>query len=304
MANSIVRIPIGTHINDLLRNPGPMIQKVLMSFFDIDGTLLGKGHTIHPETIAALLKLQKSIQSTISVQTARPPFGFEPVIKILSDCGIALDGPTIAYTGAIALKPNGEILFKQTIENSLAVAAFKKAKELGLTCEVYTKDAYYLDTLNDAARIHADEYLHVPHIINPNLEDVMNQNDIFKFQITANKSEQGFIDQWKAHFPQLRVVTAPPGGHPDILFVSVVDPRANSGTALKAISEKYNVPFSRMLGAGDGETDVPMLKTVGVSIGMGNTRFDSVRESAKVITSHVDEGGLGKALEYFIGRMY
>ena len=60
-------------------------------------------------------------------------------------------------------------------------------------------------------------------------------------------------------------------------------------------------PISRFLACGafgDGGNDIPMLRTAGIGVAMGNAS-DHVNKHADYITASVDEDGLYKAFRHF-----
>ena len=78
-----------------------------------------------------------------------------------------------------------------------------------------------------------------------------------------------------------------------------INPKSNSkATGLIEFSKYFNIPPSQTFAIGDGENDIPMLRTAAISVAMGNAS-DTVKACAHHTTSTVDDDGFANALRKF-----
>ena len=56
--------------------------------------------------------------------------------------------------------------------------------------------------------------------------------------------------------------------------------------------------ISECIAFGDGGNDIPILKTAGIGVAMGNAA-DNVKAAADYVTTHVDDNGIANALRHF-----
>jgi hydroxymethylpyrimidine pyrophosphatase-like HAD family hydrolase len=83
---------------------------------------------------------------------------------------------------------------------------------------------------------------------------------------------------------------------PDTEFVGLTHEGVTKGTAIRSVAEEYGVPLEDVMYVGDSGNDLSALRIVGHAVAMGNAD-PPVREAARYIVGHVDEGGLAEALE-------
>lgn len=73
----------------------------------------------------------------------------------------------------------------------------------------------------------------------------------------------------------------------------------SKGSGLKELSSRLNIPIERTIAVGDGENDLEILKTAGLSIAMGNA-LDSVKAVCKVVVSDCDGPGISEAIDNYL----
>lgn len=81
----------------------------------------------------------------------------------------------------------------------------------------------------------------------------------------------------------------------EMTFISVTRAGVNKGSALALVAERYGISLEQTMAVGDGENDLYALKTAGWSVAMGNAD-PMLKEIARVVVGHVDEGGLCEAI--------
>lgn len=72
----------------------------------------------------------------------------------------------------------------------------------------------------------------------------------------------------------------------------------NKGNGIRRILEYYGASLADAIGIGDGENDIEMLRTTGISIAMGNAN-PKLKEFADYVTTAVDKDGIWNAFQRY-----
>ena len=79
----------------------------------------------------------------------------------------------------------------------------------------------------------------------------------------------------------------------------MVDKDVNKGTALKALSEQYNISPDEIMAIGDSINDTEMITFAGLGVAVENAH-PNIKKIATHITSSNNQDGVAKAIEKFI----
>ncbi|WGK68726.1 HAD family hydrolase [Candidatus Haliotispira prima] len=80
---------------------------------------------------------------------------------------------------------------------------------------------------------------------------------------------------------------------PEYLFLDIVDRNINKLVGVQRVAQQTK----HLIAIGDGENDIPLLQAANFSIAMGNAP-DKVKQLAHHVTTHHDDDGLARAVEY------
>ncbi len=83
--------------------------------------------------------------------------------------------------------------------------------------------------------------------------------------------------------------------------VEVVARRADKGSALRRLCERYGTTLARTIAIGDSENDLEMLRVVGMPVAMGNAAPE-VKALARYVTADNNHGGVAQAIYHLLGR--
>ena len=81
-------------------------------------------------------------------------------------------------------------------------------------------------------------------------------------------------------------------------FADAVSAKVSKGTSMKKLLDIFGMRPEEAIAFGDGGNDIPMLKTAGIGVAMGNA-LDFVKTEADFVTDTVNEDGVISALEHF-----
>jgi hydroxymethylpyrimidine pyrophosphatase-like HAD family hydrolase len=82
-------------------------------------------------------------------------------------------------------------------------------------------------------------------------------------------------------------------------YLDVTPPRCDKGTFVKAMARRLGISTDAVATIGDMENDVPMFRTSGMSIAMGNAP-DDVKKLATHVTASNEDEGFAKAIEMIL----
>ena len=95
-------------------------------FSDVDGTQLSSGHRVTPKTRQAIGRLRQRDIPFVIV-SARSPAGIEPIVRENGLCG-----PIVAFSGALLLDEERNVLFGSGMDRDAAAQVVRFAEGLGL----------------------------------------------------------------------------------------------------------------------------------------------------------------------------
>lgn len=254
-------------------------------FFDIDGTLVSfRTHAIPASTVAALEQAKKA-GVKIFIATGRP-------IAIIDNLGAIehlIDG-YVTTNGAFSFVGKEVVACNPIPAEDVRIMA-RLSDEMHFACVYVGEKHIVLQNLNDLLYKIFYEYLNVQHLPeNPPLDTIFQERII---QITP------IIDE-----PTERIVLPQLPGcisgrwHP--AFTDITADGADKGKGIERMAARFGIGIEETMAFGDGGNDVAMLRRAGIGVAMGNAN-DAVKSQADYVTTSVDEDGVLRALQHFLG---
>ena len=253
---------------------------------DVDGTLVGASGEVASEVWAAAERLRAN-GVRLAIASGRPAFGItRGYAERLDPTGwhVFQNGASIVHL------PTGE-----SLSTSLGVKNVRmlveRARHTGRILELYTDDAYAVESRDERARRHA----------------ALLGLSFAPRSLHALDPAQVVRAQWLLDPPQVDAVFAEPneGLHlspstaplmPDTVFVNMTAEGVDKAHAVRAVARVYGIPLTQVMMVGDGHNDATAMRAVGFPVAMGNAE-PAAREAALHHVAHVDDGGLAQALE-------
>ena len=266
--------------------PFPLVA----AFFDIDGTLVGPQHFISPRTKHAIVKLQ-ALGVSVGFATGRASFA---TTELSQELGIT--GPSMFFAGSLIQNPlSGETLYRVDMPADILEHLLRCANTHKSHIEFYTESEFYAERVTEELTIH-QQYCARPARIGP-LAQVMRDMPIIKAVMMARVGEsetrlRGLLDA----VPGVTVTYSYGAAHSDIIFANIVDSRATREAAFKELLKIHDCSASMVATFGDSEADQVFLRLARYGVATGNAA-QSAKDSASFITSNVEQGGVGLAIE-------
>lgn len=276
-----------------------LVNKVLA--FDLDGTILRKDNTLHPETEKMLMEA-KRFGSTNVIATGR---GLLKVIPLINNGVLKYIDYLVCSNGALTfdLEKN-----ETTILGSIGMDAFEamlqKAKEEELIFSVDT-DAFNGTIIfsNDGSELPSwleNETMDLA-ILNRFTEDqvrvALEEENASITQVAIrsprNKAEKNTKEMQKILGDKYQVVLT------NSVYTDVNKKGISKFQGLLYLCQQLNLKIEDVIAFGDSGNDTEMLTKCGIGIAMGNATKDAKQAADFVIGDHEDDA-IGEAINYLI----
>ena len=282
---------------------GAMIDGIIL---DIDGVIVGGKPNInfptpHVEVIRALKKIYNNGIS-ISFCTAKPGFVIESLVKLTG-----LDTIHISNGGAEIINHiQNSVIEAHPLDNDTAVSFVRETIKRGLYTEAYVTDGY---AIQKGAFCQLTEInisiLNTKPIIVDSLEQYVKSNDIIKIMPAAfTDSHKKVIEELMPSFPDFQLQWGANPMYAPTLFGVVTKKGITKKSGGHAISAHTNIPFTHMLGVGDGLSDWEFMQLcdyVGTVANADQKLKNLVKRRGKngFIGKSVDVNGILDIFKYF-----
>eukprot|EP00191_Tetraselmis_sp_GSL018_P020337 CAMPEP_0177592368 /NCGR_PEP_ID=MMETSP0419_2-20121207/8520_1 /TAXON_ID=582737 /ORGANISM="Tetraselmis sp., Strain GSL018" /LENGTH=354 /DNA_ID=CAMNT_0019083225 /DNA_START=24 /DNA_END=1085 /DNA_ORIENTATION=- len=263
------------------------IPKLIAS--DVDGTLLNSSQQLSPCVRDSIRKASEAgVPLVVATGKARGPWT-EAVLPQLGE-----PTPGVYLQGCLIYDEQGKLLYSRDLEADICRDVVAFARREGLTLTAYCGERILCEEVNDQT----DRLLFykepTPEGVGP-LESILGEVPVQKMIFMA---EQERIDEIRPLAEKLlagraSLTTALTG------MLEVLPLGASKGEGVRMLLERLQVDPEDVLGMGDGENDIEMLKLVGLGVAMGNGK-QIVKEVADAVAPSNDDDGVAWAIEQYV----
>lgn len=255
---------------------------------DLDGTLLNKQHQVSAQNKKAITEMVAA-GVTATIATGRMYISALPYAEQLG-----VDVPLITYNGALIKSVSGEVYYESYIEPSLVQEVYQFCWSKGWYIQAYSNDVLYFKDHDEKAQ----SYEHLAGLKGVAAgEDLYHITDkIPKMLIITSGDEESdaFVRVFEEHFGNRLFATK---SNPD--YIEIVNPNVNKANALDILAKQLHVTRAEILAIGDSNNDLPMLKTAGFSVAMGNAK-DTIKAVVDAVTDDCEHDGVAKAIYKYV----
>lgn len=266
-------------------------KKLIVS--DFDGTLADSDNKVSGAVIKAIEEY-RSLGGIFAVCTGRILPSVLPRLKEmgLSGLAVASQGSTIADIAT------GRLLREAGLVPEDAAEICAALEEVGATVQLYTTYGFYSDMKED------DEFLKLYEKItglkaahsDNKLSQFVSDNSVKAVKVASlcyAEDRQKLFDILAEKFGDRFEITC------SASVLVEVSPRGETkGTALRFLSEYYNIPLSETVAIGDNLNDLTMIELAGTGVAVGNAE-EELKARADYVTVTNDEGAVKKVIEKF-----
>ncbi len=249
-------------------------------FFDIDGTLVSfRTHLIPQSAVDAIAKA-KALGHKIVIATGRP----KCIINNLGQIEHLIDG---------YVTTNGAFCFAG--DNIVRQLAFQERDTSIILQDARRKHYPTIVVNHDRLRVinHNElvERIFIKQLNIKNLDFTTPVDYILRQPVMQITSFIGHIREQRLAY-RLNHTTV---GRWHNAFVDFTPKGANKGNGILAMADFFGIRREDTVAFGDGGNDIPMLRTAGIGVAMGNAG-ELTRQAADYITKDIDEDGIANAL--------
>lgn len=262
--------------------------------FDMDGTLLDSKKQIRKDSLEAIKKA-KAAGKYIVLSTGRNLRELEDTLKDVPELSYA-----IAISGGLVYEAGtGNIIFKRSLEDSIIEELFKRSKDFDVMIHLHSFDSIVqMDKETHMADYNMGVYQKMFDKLTKkpeNLEEdyLKERYPVFKFNFYCRSPKQRL--ELHELLKDLPVTIS----YAESASLEVSALGISKGYGLKKLCEHLGLSIESSIAVGDGENDLEILKTAGLSIAMGNA-LDCVKEVSDVVVSDNDSTGCREAIENYL----
>lgn len=254
-----------------------------MIFFDVDGTLIGGGTQIMPEsTIRAISRARENGHICV-INTGRTKILVGPELtgQVTFDGYLLGCGTMVMYHDRVLMHHTFSKEQSQRIRDGLKRHKIDAILE---GCEN--------NYCEDFAEMHTETFR--------KYIERLDRSWYTKFELGSGRFDKFYaytdekrrMDAFQKEFDEILDFVDRENGYYEIL------PKGYSkATAIRFLADALNIPMEDTVAIGDSNNDLPMLECAGTSIAMGNSS-KAVLEIADYVTTDVWEDGIWKALQW------
>ncbi len=222
---------------------------------------------------------QKGIK--VFICTGRPI----PFINRLAD--VEYDG-LVACNGAISITTDGTVISKHIIPHADIVRVVEDARQHAMPIAV-ADDKIAVTVNHEAAPKEIDYIFDLLDIELPAPQPINVIKSMDVLQLVA------FFTPEQEERMMNEVLTGCQTNRWHDYFADVVAAGTHKAVGVDDVCRYYGIDIKDTVAFGDGGNDITMLEHVGTGVAMGNAP-DDVKAHADMVTAHVDDDGVAKAL--------
>ncbi len=256
---------------------------------DLDGTLNNDQKVITEKTKTALMEAQKR-GIRLALASARPSPGLFRERDVLDLQ--AYNGVLMSYNGGrIVDAATGQVLFETSMQLEETKTVLRQLEKLpvtpilddGVQFYVTSKSGYKVDYECRNNQMICSEV--------GNLADFLTFAPI-KILMSVQPEEIGAVQKQIAQMlpESLTVVQTAP------FYLEVIPRSINKGQGIRDICQVLKISPDEVIAFGDAENDIPMLRSAGMGVAMGNAA-EAVKAAADMVTLSNNDDGIAAALE-------
>ncbi len=252
---------------------------------DVDGTMVGSRGEPSPALWAAAARARARGQR-LTQCTARLAAG--PTRSWAER--LDPDGWHVFHTGAALWRPSSGAVRTVGLAPDAVDACVEVGCDRGWVVELYTWDDYAVDTDDRLAVEHAS-LLHLPFERRP-LGSL--DGEVVRMQFVVPIAEMR--DAIKSAPPGTDASGATSPLMPEAAFVSLIATGVSKASAVASVAAELGVELERVMMVGDGDNDLPAMRTAGFGVAVGDAD-NEVRTEADLVVAGVDQDGAAEAID-------
>jgi Cof subfamily protein (haloacid dehalogenase superfamily) len=258
---------------------------------DLDGTLLNSRKELADETVQAIRKACAAGKTVVfdtgrGVPELAEPFALLPEVRY-----------AVFTSGAGLYDPREKKPFGlHCIPDNLAKRILDVARPKDLMLQLMTAEKEYIQAshMEHLDRYHMEVYRRSYEKTMTLVPDIYAFADsctepFLKMNLYHADPEERIRSKAQLETPELELVYA------EVSSLECSAAGVSKGSGLKRLCSLLDIPIEACVAVGDADNDLPMLRTAGLGIAMGNAP-EHVKTAADRVVSDLDHGGCAEAI--------
>ena len=264
------------------------MSRIAMVVSDVDGTLVTSDKRLTDGARSAVTRLHAA-NIGFTITSSRPPFGMAMLLQPL-----AISLPIGPFNGSSIVDPQLKVITQQTIPAEASRQALRVLSDFGIDAWLFTNEQWLI------AR---DDGKYVPHEeatikSSPTIVADFDRYLAAGCKIVGASADAERLKQCEAAM-QARLGHQASVARSQSYYLDVTPPGQNKGVFVEAMARRCGVPQAAIATIGDMSNDVPMFKTSGVSVAMGNATPE-VKAHASHVTGSNEQDGFAEAIDMIL----
>jgi Cof subfamily protein (haloacid dehalogenase superfamily) len=264
------------------------MTRIALVVSDVDGTLLTHDKTLTDGAKAAVQRLhQAGIGFTLT--SSRPTIGMRFLIEPLS---ITL--PIGAFNGSSIVDPQLKPIEQHFIPAPTAKRSLAVLDEFGVDSWLFTNESWLVRRPDGAYVAHEKLAIEADPTVVSDFTPYLTST----CKIVGASADAALLQACEAAM-QKAVGTQATAVRSQSYYLDVTAPGCDKGTFVRSIAKRLNISTDAVATIGDMENDLPMFRTSGLSIAMGNAS-DAIKKNATLVTASNENEGFASAVEMIL----
>jgi Cof subfamily protein (haloacid dehalogenase superfamily) len=266
------------------------MTRIALVVSDVDGTLLTKDKTLTDGAKAAVQRLHHAGVG-FTMTSSRPTIGMRFLIAPL-----AIVLPVGAFNGSCIVDPQLKPIEQHFIPAAAAERSLDVFDEFGVDTWLFTSDRWLIRRSDGPYVSHEARAIKTdPTVVEDFTPYLTSACKIVGASVDAARLQACEVAMQKALGTKATAVRS------QSYYLDVTPPGCDKGTFVRWIANRLDISTDAVATIGDMENDLPMFRTSGLSIAMGNATDDIKKHATHVTASNEDEG-FAKAIEMILKR--
>ena len=262
--------------------------------FDVDGTLKVPPSDISTIVIESISQLKRN-GVIVGIASGRALWAGRQEMAT-----IGVSGPSIFSRGATIAASNGSIIEVEGISKETLLPLLTLLRVHSIAVHLDTPELYYSEADSELLR-HHEGYFKLPAQRVKTFEDIFDTVSVVRVALTTPSefAQSDLLNSIPLRFPEVSFGVAPSPRDPSKIFVNITPTRASPDQTIQQVVSMLKIDLGSVISFGDGDTDIPLLSTVGIGIAMGNAS-DKVKQHAHLIAPSVEQDGIAVVINYLL----
>ncbi|SHO66919.1 hypothetical protein SAMN02745172_03581 [Pseudoxanthobacter soli DSM 19599] len=262
-------------------------ERISLLVSDVDGTLVDPNKALTPATLDAARRMREA-GVELAIVSSRPPRG---MAMLLEPLGVEIFG---GFNGSAILKPDFTVIEQDFVPEQAARTSIEAFRKAGLEIWVFSGVEWYITDPNGP---YVPKERHTVQF-EPTLVDDFGPLLGKVGKIVGASRDYDLVARLEG---ELQGALGPSASahRSQHYYLDVTPPDVDKGHAVRRFAEHFGVPLNEVAAIGDMVNDVPMFRTGGLAIAMGNAS-DEIKALADVVTARNDEDGFAAAVDRFV----